>query len=88
MADTTALNTGKTSGVNKQLQDHVRDIAGHGIHELEYLFHVNEVYLTHVIMAVEGSKKDPGAMQGGAIMNIIKTIDAPPIQNLVPQESF
>ena len=29
--DTTALNTGKTSGVNKRLQDHIRDIAGHGI---------------------------------------------------------
>ena len=88
MADTTALNTGKTSGVNKRLHDHVRDIAGHGIHEFECLFHVNEVYLTHVITAVEGSKKGPGVMQDGAIMNIIKTIDAPLIENLVPQESF
>ena len=62
MADTAALNTGKISGVNKRLQDHVRSIAGHGIHELECLFHVNEVYLTHAITAVEGKKKGPGAM--------------------------
>ena len=88
MADTTALNTGKTSGVNKRLQDHIRDIAGHGIHELECMFHVNEVYLTHVITAVEGSTKGPGAMQDGAIMNVIKTIDTPVIESLAPQHSF
>ena len=43
MADTTARNAGKLSGVNKRLQDQVKVIAGHGIHELECLFHVNEI---------------------------------------------
>ena len=88
MADTTALNTGKISGVNKRLQDHVRSIAGHGIHELECLFHVNEVYLTHAITAVEGKKKGPGAMQDGAILNKIKNIEKPNIDDLDPNQSF
>ena len=48
---------GKLSGADIRLQDQVKVIAGHGIHELECLFHVNEVYLTHVIMAREGTKK-------------------------------
>ena len=88
MAGTTALNTGKISGVNKRLQDYVRIIAGHGIHEFECLFHVNEVYLTHAITAVKGKKKGPGAMQDGAILNKIKNIEKPNIDDLDPNQSF
>ena len=74
--------------MNKRLQDHVRIIGGHGIHELECLFHVNEVYLTHAITAVEGKKKGPGAMQDGAILNKIKNIEKPNIDDLDPNQSF
>ena len=42
MADTTAINTGKKSGVNKRLQDYIMENVGHDIHTLECLFHVNE----------------------------------------------
>ena len=49
MADTTAINTGKKSGVNKRLQDYIMENVGHDIHTLECLFHVNEIYFTHVV---------------------------------------
>ena len=88
MSDTTALNTGRSSGVNKRLQDHMKSTIGHGIHELECMFHVNEVYLTHVITAVEGEKKGPGAMQGGALLNKLKKIEKPCIENLVPADQL
>ena len=74
--------------MNKRLQNYVRIIAGHGIHELKCLFHVNEVYLTHAITAVEGKKKGPGAMQDGAILNKIKNIEKPNIDDLDPNQSF
>ena len=49
MADTTALNTGKFSGVNQRLTEYFNEDIGHDIHTLECLFHVDEIYLTHVI---------------------------------------
>ena len=67
--------------MNKRLQNYVKIIAGHEIHELKRLFHVNEVYLTHAITAVEGKKKGPGAMQDGAILNKIKNIEKPNIDD-------
>ena len=74
MADTTAINTGKKSGVNKRLQDYIMENVGHDIHTLECLFHVNEIYFTHVVSLVEGRKKGPGTMQEGALFNKIKSI--------------
>ena len=49
---------------------------------------MNEVYLTHTITAVEGKKKGPGAMQDGAILNKIKNIEKPNIDDLDPNQSF
>ena len=46
MADTTAINTGKKSGVNKCLQDFIMENVGHDIHTLECLFHVNVMKYT------------------------------------------
>ena len=43
MADTTAINTGKKSGVNKRLQDYIMENVGHDILTLKCLFHVNEI---------------------------------------------
>ena len=44
MSDTTSLNTGKVSGVNKRLTDFYKKYHGRNIHSLECLFHVNEIY--------------------------------------------
>ena len=56
-ADTTSLNSGKKSGVNKRLVDLFNDNVGHDIHALECMFHVNEIYFSHVISTIEGKKK-------------------------------
>ena len=77
VADTTAINTGKKSGVNKRLQDHIMENLGHDIHTLECLFYVNEIYFTHGVSLVEGRKKGPGMMQEGALFNKIKSITKP-----------
>ena len=77
MTDTTAINTGKKSGVNKRLQDYIMENVGHDIHTLECLFHVNEIYFTHVMSLVEGRKKGPRMMQEGALFYKIKSIPKP-----------
>ena len=51
------------------------------IHILECLFHVNEIYLSHVISLVEG-KKGPGMMQDGALLNKIKNIKKSELQEI------
>ena len=88
MADTTALNTGKKSGVNTRLEGYFNNTVGHDIHSLECLFHVNEIYLTHVISMVKGKKKGPDMMEGGALLNNISAIHKPTIENLVPREQL
>ena len=50
---------------------------GHDIHTLECLFHINEIYFTHVVSLVEGRKKGPGMMQEEALFNKIKSIPKP-----------
>ena len=69
MADTTAVNTGKKSGVNTRLVQYFKETIGHDVHTLECLFHVNEIYLTHVISMVDGRKKGPGMMEDGSLLN-------------------
>jgi len=85
MADTTAINTGKKSGVNKRLVDFFNECIGHDIHTLECMFHVNEIYLTHVIAMIEGQKKGPGALQDGALLNNIVNIEKPNANDLLPR---
>ena len=55
MTDT--LNTGKKFGINIRLEKYFITNIGHDIHTLECMFHLNEIYLTHVISMVEGIKK-------------------------------
>ena len=57
VTDTTALNTGKNFGINIRLEKYFITNIGHDIHTLECMFHLNEIYLTHVISMVEGIKK-------------------------------
>ena len=85
MADTTAVNTGKKSGVNTRLVQYFKETIGHDVHTLECLFHVNEIYLTHVISMVDGRKKGPGMMEDGSLLNNISAIQKPDIQDLVPR---
>ena len=84
VADTAALNTGKKFGVNTRLAEYFNNTIGHDSHTLECLFHVNEIYLTHVISMVEGKKKVPGLMEDGALLNNISAIQKPTAENLVP----
>ena len=58
MSDTTTLNTGKMSGVNKRLADFYKLHHDRNIHLLECSFHVNKIYFTHAIAKNEGKKKD------------------------------
>ena len=88
MADTTSLNNGKKSGVNKRLVDFFNENVGHDIHVLECMFHVNEIYFLHVIAIIEGKTKGPGAMQDGALLNCIKSINKPDINNILPRHSI
>ena len=83
MADTTALNTGKKSGVNARLVKYLNNELGHDIHTLECMFLTNEIYLSHVISYVDGQKKGPGAMQDGALLNLI-ALDKPSREKLTP----
>ena len=57
MADTTSLNSGKKSSVNKKLVDLLNENVGHDIHALECMLHVNEIYFSHVISTIEGKTK-------------------------------
>ena len=57
MADTTSLNSGENSGVNKRLVDLLNENVGHDIHELECMLNVNEIYFSHVISTIEGKTK-------------------------------
>ena len=52
------------------------------------MFHVNEIYFSHVISTIEGKTKDPGAMQDGLLLNCIKSINKPDINNILPRQSI
>ena len=69
MADTTAVNTGKKSGVNKRLEEYFNSNIGHQIHSLECLFHTNEIYFTYAKNFLEGKAKGPNAYEDGALIN-------------------
>ena len=88
MADTTSLSLGKISGINKRLADYFRQVVGRDIHTLECMFYVNEIYFSHVKTAIEGKTKGPGAMQGGALLNNIKTIQKPSINDITPRSEL
>ena len=71
MADTTAVNTGKKSGVNKRLEEYFESNIGHQIHSLECLFYTNEIYFTYAKNFLEGKAKCPNAYEDGALINKI-----------------
>ena len=80
MADMTALNVGKKYA---RLVKYFNNELSHDIHTLECMFHTNEIYLSHVISYVDGQKKGPGAMQDGALLNLI-ALDKPSREKLTP----
>ena len=77
MADTTAVNTGKKSGVNKRLEEYFESNIGHQIHSLECLFHTNEIYFAYAKNFLEGKAKGPNAYEDGALNNKIKKYHKP-----------
>ena len=60
-------------GPGKQQQEYFNRNIDHDIHTLECMFHVSEIYLTHVISIVE-RKKGSEAMEGKALLNNISAI--------------
>ena len=63
MADTTAVNSSKKSGVNKRLEEYFKSNIGHQIHSLECLFHTNKIYLTYAKNFLEGKVMGPNAYE-------------------------
>ena len=88
MADTTALNTGKKSDVNTRLVKYFNETIGRDIHTLKCLFHVKEVYLSHIVSMINGRKKGLGMMEDGALLNNISAIQKPIAENLVPRKDL
>ena len=88
MSDTTSLNTGKVSGVNKRLTDFYMKYHGRNIHSLECLFHVNEIYLSQIIAKIEDRKKEPGTLQEEALMKHFADIQKPDIGTIVDREKL
>ena len=72
MADTTVVNTGEKSGVNKGLEEYFESNIGHQICFLEFLFHTNEIYFTYAKNFLKGKAKGPNAYEDGALINKIK----------------
>ena len=83
MSDTTALNTGKMSGVNKRLANFYKSHHDRNIHSLECSFRWNEFYFTHAIAKIEGKKKEPGTMEDGSLMKSFGDIRKPDMRKLV-----
>ena len=88
MADTTSLYSGKKSGVNKRIVDLFNENVSYDIYELECMFYVNEIYFSHVISTIEENTKGPEAMQDGALLNCIKNINKPDINNILPRQEY
>ena len=88
LSDTTALNTGKMSGVNKRVADCYKLHHDRSIHSMECLFHVNEIYCTHAIAKIEGKKKEPGTMEDRSLMKYFVDIRKPEMSKLVDREKL
>ena len=88
MSDTTALNTGKMSRVNKRLADFYKLHHDRYIHSLACLFHLNEVYFTHAIAKIESKKKGLGTMEDGSLMKSFGDIRKPDMSKLVDREKL
>ena len=67
MSDTCRMNMGKKTGINERLRDYLDDNFEHDVHSLGCMFHINEIYLSHVIDEVEGKSKGPNASEEGVL---------------------
>ena len=57
MPDTTSMNTGRKTSVNKRFRNYVSAKCEHDAHVLERMLHVNEiVYLSHVISVCQSPR--------------------------------
>ena len=52
------------------------------------MFHVNEIYFSHVILTIEEKTKGLEAMQDGALLNCIKSINKTDSNNILPRQSI
>ena len=88
MSDTCRVNAGQKTGINKRLQDYIAENFKHDIHSLECMFHINEIYLSHVIDGVEGIIKGPNTLVEGALLNKIKSITSGSPETLIDREAL
>ena len=88
VSDTTALYSGKMSGVNKRLADFYKLHHDRNIYSLECLFHVNEIYFTRGIAKIEDKNKGPGAMEDGSLMKYFGDIRKPDMSKLIDREKI
>ena len=88
MSDTCRVNTGQKTGINKRLQDYIAENFKHDIYSLECMFHINEIYLSHVIDEVEGKSKGPNTLVEGALLNKIKSITSGSPETLIDREAL
>ena len=77
---------GKKTGINKRLRDYLDDNFEQDMHSLQCMFHINEIYLSHVIDEVEGKSKGPNALKEAALLNKIKAITKGSSQTLIARE--
>ena len=52
------------------------------------MFHVNEIYFSHVILTIEEKTKGLGAMRDGGLFNCIKSVNKPDFNYILPRQSI
>ena len=77
LSDTPTVNTGYKTGVNKRLADHIRRTHKRHIHWMECQFHINEIFLKHVILDTDGPSVNGTRFVAGAAYNLIPSIKKP-----------
>ena len=88
MSYTTALNTGRESGVDKRMADFLQEHCGRVVHTLKYLIHSNKIYLSCVIAKIEGKKKEPRLMEEKLLMRWFKNITNLDLTKAISRERF
>ena len=75
MSNTTSLNTGCRKGINICMKKWFKRHQNRDVHVFECQLHINELFLSHELRAVEGDTKAPNKMQAGSVYNLIEQLD-------------
>lgn len=83
ITDTTPVNTGRLNGANTLLRKYLKVRLQRDVHLFECLFHVNELYLKHVITFIDGPSTATDRMAKGSAYNEIHNIGKPSVENMM-----